>query len=184
MTILRATQKVLKLLPKAPAAPEAESTGALGDWYVNRIVLQQKPLLLCVSAQSLLSILAPANDVKAFPERLPELVRQRLLRMGIAEDLVTLEVAAMHPVHVGPTKDRSVLGTMVDFAKMLSFQVERDEPFPALAALEDFLGEVPCRCGGSFSNTIFPDVDTPKLLAAKWRPGALTYQRNFSQTRH
>ena len=63
MVVLRATQKVLKLLPE-PSGSAVTSTTALGDWYINRIVVDRHPLLLLVSSRSLLSVITPARDVK------------------------------------------------------------------------------------------------------------------------
>lgn len=61
MLVLRGTQKLLQLLP--PTADQSDlSDTALGDWYVNRIVIDRRPLLLCVSSKSLLSVIAPARD--------------------------------------------------------------------------------------------------------------------------
>jgi hypothetical protein len=73
---LRATQKVLRLLPATTADPDAPDT-ALGDWYVNRITCDRQPLLLLVSATSLLPLLAPAREVRSLPERLAQLVAAR-----------------------------------------------------------------------------------------------------------
>ena len=53
MVVLRATKKVLKLLPKA-SSMAVTSTTALGDWYINRIVVDRHPLLLLVSSSWLL----------------------------------------------------------------------------------------------------------------------------------
>lgn len=91
MVILRATQKVLRLLPQSGHDPGA-SDAALGDWYVNRIVIARQPLLLLVSEKSLLSVLSPARDVKGLPKRLPETVAARLRRLGIDETVVAAEM--------------------------------------------------------------------------------------------
>lgn len=73
MVVLIATQKVRRYLPKDSEEPD-ESDTALGDWYVNRIVVDRKPLLILVSSASLLSILTPARSVRTLPDRLRELV--------------------------------------------------------------------------------------------------------------
>ncbi len=87
MIVLRATQKVLRLLPQSGHSGGASDT-ALGDWYVNRIVIARQPLVLLVSEKSLLSILTPARDVKGLPERLPEAVAARLRRLGLDEAVI------------------------------------------------------------------------------------------------
>ena len=82
MVVLRATHKVLQLLPESADAAPA-STTALGDWYVNRIVVDRQPLLLLVSANSLLPAITTARDVKSLPKRLASVVGARLSRLGI-----------------------------------------------------------------------------------------------------
>ncbi len=141
MVVIRATRKVLRALPPSTAG-EIPSDSALGDWYVNRIVVDNQPLLLLVSSISLLAILARARDVRNLPLRLPAMVSERLLRLGIAGPLIDAEVASMHPVQIGPTRDRSVLGSLVDFAKATSFYLPiRDWDDVSLLEVEDRLAD-------------------------------------------
>ena len=100
-------------------------TTALGDWYVNRIVVDRRPLLILVSSTSLLSILAPARDVNGLPNRIAELVGARLRRAGISPELIEAEISAMSPVVLAPTVDRSVVGFMVELAFVVPYHVER-----------------------------------------------------------
>ena len=168
MVVLRATKKVLPRLPP-PHAGVAASDTALGDWYVNRLVVDRQPLLLLVSARSLLSILAPAREVRTLPNRLPALVATRLRRLGIAGSLIEAEVAAMDPVYVAVTQDRSVLGSMVDFAKAVPVHLPIGGwDLTTLPFVESRLAETPCRVCGRLEATIFPDRATPDLLAARW----------------
>lgn len=57
MVVLRATRKLLAILP-GTRPPPARSDTAPGDWYVNRLVVDRRPLLLLVSGSSLLPIRA------------------------------------------------------------------------------------------------------------------------------
>lgn len=168
MVTLRATQKVLKRLPPV-SADEALSDTALGDWYVNRLFVDRQPLLLLVSSRSLLAIIEPARNLRQLPERLPGLVEQRLKRLGVEGGLIELEVKAMHPVRVGPTRDRSVLGTLVDFAKTIPVYLPvNDWYLDDLCLVEMRLAETPCRVPGSRRGVIFPQDDAPRLLEATW----------------
>ena len=133
MVILRPTRKLYALLPPAPAAPGPSDT-ALGDWYVNRLVVDRQPLLLLVSATSLLPILVPARDVRGLPERLPGLVERRLQRYGLDGVVIGAEARVMRDVVVAPTVDRSVVGIMVDFAKAVSWYLEPGQWTDAMAA--------------------------------------------------
>ena len=120
MVILRPTKKLDALLPRAETFPVCNDT-ALGDWYVNRIVVDRQPLLLLVSSVSLLPMLLPARDIRGLPGRLGRLVAARLRRCGIDARAVDAEEQAMRPVVIGPTVDRSGLGIMVDFAKAVPY---------------------------------------------------------------
>lgn len=170
MVVIRATRKVLRSL--AESADEIDmSETALGDWYVNRVVVNRQPLLLFVSSKSLLPMLEPARNVKTVPERFPSLVAARLRRLNVDPDLVDFELIAMNMVRVARTRDRSVLGTMVDFAHALSYYLpvtgwdDRD-----LRLAEGQLARTPCRAGRAAHLVIFPDRDTPRLLEERWRP--------------
>ena len=96
MVILRPTRKLRALLPRAESVPPCSDT-ALGDWYVNRVVVDRQPLLLLVSSASLLPMLLPARDVRGLPARLGALVAARLRRCGIDAHTIDAEQQAMRP---------------------------------------------------------------------------------------
>jgi Domain of unknown function (DUF6933) len=168
VVLLRATQKILRSLP--PSVDDAAISGnALGDWYVNRIVIDRKPLLLIVSSKSLLSILAPARDLKALPDRLAMLVEKRLRRLGVSDDAVASEVEATVKVGVGRTVDRSVVGQMVDFAKAIPFYLPIngwDED--TLPEVEDKLAETPCRSSRTDAEAVWPREKAMELIGTSW----------------
>ena len=168
MVVLRPTRKLLHSLPLTPGPLPASDT-ALGDWYVNRLVVDHRPLLLLLSSQSLLAVITPARDVRALAIHLPGMIAARLKRLGVPERLVAAEISAMAPVVVAKTEDRSVLGTMVDFAKVIPFHLEvggwDDTTLPFV---ELRLGETPCRLARRFNEVIFPGEDSLKRLLARW----------------
>lgn len=169
MVVLRATQKVLRSLPQS-ATDSCSSDTALGDWYLNRIVVDRKPLLLMVSSMSLLAILEPARNLKSLPDRISPLVVDRLSRLGINRCLINLEAKAMATVRVGPTRDRSVTGTLVDFAKALPYYLPCDGWGDAdLRRAEEKFAETPCRCGRSNRETVWPARKTVSLLTECWQ---------------
>jgi hypothetical protein len=168
MVVLRATQKVLRLLPQQGHSPGASDT-ALGDWYINRIVVARQPLLLLVSERSLLSILTPARDVKGMTERLAETVAARLRRLGIDDAVVAAEIGAMSVVTVAKTADRSVTGQMVDFAKCLSYYLPKKAwSATDLQGAEDKLAKMPCRASRPFDEVIFPREAALRLFVSTW----------------
>jgi hypothetical protein len=168
MVILRPTRKLQRVLPVSRSVA-AESTTALGDWYVNRIVVDRRPLLILVSSTSLLSILAPARDVSSLPNRIADLVAARLRRHGVASELIDAEIDAMSPVVIAPTIDRSVVGFMVDFAVTVPYHLERgswDET--TLPFVEAKLARTPCHASHRRSEVLWPDRKAHELLAARW----------------
>ena len=168
MVVLRATRKLLTSLP-VTTPPQTRSDTALGDWYVNRLVVDRRPLLLLVSVSSLLPIVVPARDVRRLPDYLAGLVAARLTRLGIAPRTIALETRAMSPVTIGATVDRSVVGIMVDFAKCLPFYLDPGRcDDRMLPVVEDKLAETPCYAGRSSAHTVFPVVKAPEMLRAKW----------------
>jgi hypothetical protein len=159
---------VLKTLPESAGDTDSSDT-ALGDWYVNRIVVDRQPLLLLVSSESRLAMLTPARDVKNLPRRVGDMVAARLRRLGVDDKLVRAEVAAMDTARVGRTRDRSITGQMVDFAKATPCYLPADGwDDSTLRLAEDRLSETPCLAGRSFAETIFPDRTAARLLHERW----------------
>jgi hypothetical protein len=168
MVILRPTQKLKALLATRQPEPGSSDT-ALGDWYVNRLVLDRRPLLILVSSTSLLPLLVPARDVQGLPGRLSALVGQRLYRLGIDAATIDAELDAMRAVTVAPTADRSVVGTMVDFAFAVPYHLDPGAwSEKTLPETEDWLARTPCRSSRREELVIFPDKKAPELLYAKW----------------
>ena len=169
MVILRGTKKVLRYLPISPVAPESSDT-ALGDWYCTRLVVDRQPLLLFVSSVSLMAFLEPARNLKDLPERFPELVWRRLRYLPLPQYVIECEVKAMDKVYVRATLDRSIVGTMVEFAKSVPYYIPEgvwsSADFPMV---EHKLMRTPCRASKR-GRTIFPDRETPRVLLAKWAP--------------
>jgi hypothetical protein len=168
VVVLRATQKLRKALPLSATGAET-SEAALGDWYVNRIVVNRQPLLLLVSSKSRLPMLAPARNVKELPERLPEMIRDRISRLGLASSIVDAEVEASRLVLVGKTIDRSITGQMVDFAKAVPYYVpEAGWNDAALRMVEERLAETPCLASRPFDQVVFPDKAAARILTKAW----------------
>lgn len=168
---LRRTQKLASLLLETTDSPPAPDN-ALGDWYVNRVVVDRKPLLLLISSRALLPILLPAREVSRLPSRLGQVVAQRLRRLGMEGLLIDAEVRAMGQVHVSRTSDRAVVGIMVDFAKMLPYHLDQgrwDES--TLPFVEAQLAQNPCFSSRPGDQTVFPEPAAHTLITARWRTG-------------
>lgn len=171
MVVLRRTRKLAAVLPGTVVESDKSDT-ALGDWYVNRLVVDRRPLLLFISEKSLLPILTPARNVSALKETLPDIVTRRLRRLGVESVAIERERAAMATVNIGPTTNRSVVGIMVDFAKVIPFYFETaswdDSTLPFVEAK---LAETPCHAGKRDSQVIWPAKAAIALLLSPRRAG-------------
>jgi hypothetical protein len=97
------------------------------------------------------------------------LVADRLGRLGVAEALVEPELRAMDAVEIAPTEDRSVLGVMVDFAKLIPLYLEPngwDER--SLLEVEAKLAQSPCYASKRDEEVVWPERDAPALVMARW----------------
>jgi hypothetical protein len=171
MVVLRTTHKLAAALPTTALGDETSDT-ALGDWFVNRLVVDRRPLLLLLSEKSLLPILTPARNVSGLPEALPELVTHRLRRLGIDPAAIERERAAMSPVMTSRTNNRSVMGFMVDFAKTIPYYLEAGAwDDSTLLFVEAKLAETPCHAGKRLSEVIWPGRVATSLLSSSRRAG-------------
>ena len=172
MAYLRATKKVLSRLP-APTTPDEEPVeNALGDWFVNRVVIAGQPLLVVISSTSLLPIVTPANNVRGLPDRLWKLVFDRLVRLGVPDRLAQAELEAMEPMHVAPTNDRSVVGILTQFCLELPYRISAGSmDNEDLMMAEWKLGETPRNASRRPRSVIWPNEKAVELIWSRWAPG-------------
>ena len=168
MVIIRPTQKLRNVLPLTETV-DGESDTALGDWYVNRIVVDRQPLLLLISSKGLLPLVHPARDVRSLPKRLPTLVALALQRMDVPRAIVAAEVAAMSDAVVAPTRDRSILGILVDIGQTVPFHLDAGHwDDSTLPVVEARLAQTPWFAAKSRSEVIFARDEVPRLLIDRW----------------
>ena len=145
MVVFRCTQKLRKRLGSSTAvSPLPISDTILGDWYCNLVHFGRLQTILCVSAGTLLPVLIPAKDARAFPERLAAELGPLLLEIGVEATAVQEELNKMRAYAIGPTASRSILGSMNDFARMAEYQLIIQQPPWPLARVTRMLMEAPC----------------------------------------
>ena len=154
MMTLRCTQKLLERLSLSGNldAPETLSpTSMLGDWYATILFTRPSQLVLAVSEKSRLCLLLPARELSTLAPRFRTEVAELLRRIGASEEEVEREVQGMSPLTFASTKvlsdtgtsvNRSVLGSMNDFTRMVKFSLQRRE-WPLLD-LSEQMCETPC----------------------------------------
>lgn len=129
MVVLRCTQKLLAHLKRAGDAPPVGSTTRLGDWYGNILRIGHRQHLIFISARSRLPVLIPVKESRRLDVVFPDAVCEVLAAIGVNVTDIASERSQMSEIAFGPTRNRSVLGTLNDFAHMAkSVDKTRTEP--------------------------------------------------------
>jgi hypothetical protein len=160
---LRCTAKLLRRLRAAPVAEPVAPTTTLGDWYANLLYERGGQVVLFVNERSLLPVLVSARDGSTLLPRLREAAREVLTRLGAPAAAVEAEVAAMAEARIARTASRQVLGSMTDFAWMLT--ADRGEG-RSLIERSIHLAHAPCGPIGMRS----PEDVAPELLRGALPP--------------
>ncbi|WP_291980604.1 hypothetical protein [Luteitalea sp.] len=143
MVVLRCTQKLLARLKRAAVVPQGLSSTRLGDWYGNELRLGRQQLLLFVSGRTRLAVFVPARDTRQLPTVLADAVADRLAALGVPATLIEQEQQHMADVVFARTDNRSVVGTMNDYAFMARDIHARGEVPETLEELMDFFAGTP-----------------------------------------
>ena len=129
MVVLRCTQKLLARLKQAENLPAVESTTRLGDWYGNILQLGRRQHLLFISERSRLPVVIPIREGKQLASVFPAAVCDVLGNVGISAADIADERSRMSEIVFGRTRNRSLLGTLNDFAFMAQVgNARRPEP--------------------------------------------------------
>jgi len=121
LIVIRCTRKLLERV--GPPAPDPlPSTTVLGDWYAKPFGIAQRRYIVLVSARSRIVVLMPGRDVANLARNFPAALSAQLLRLGVPQDAAAREVDACRDAVVATTADRSLIGTLNDFAAMTKFQ--------------------------------------------------------------
>ena len=141
MLVLRCTRRLLERVGP-PAAVTAPSTTVLGDWYALPLAVGRRRLILLASERSRLPVVMPGRDAKHLARNLPPALGDVLVRLGVPAPTVQAELDAMHEHVIAVTDSRSVLGSLNDFAHLLTHWVNR-EPDIDLVEVSLRLSETP-----------------------------------------
>ena len=143
MVVLRCTQQLLVRLKRADVSPGEESTTRLGDWYGNILRIGRQQYVLFISEYSRLPIIIPIREARRLEETFPDAVCAALRAVGVAPDDIADERSRMSTIAFGKTRNRSLLGTLNDFAFMAHYgRGEQQEP-ESPEDLMRFLGRTP-----------------------------------------
>ncbi len=163
MILIRGTQRLLRRLGKQGIDLSA-STNALGDWYATLVYIGHLQLVLCTSANSLLSVVFEARQVGTrMAEQLCQGLERLLLDIDVSESRVRAELHEMRECRFGPTASRSILGSMNDFAIAIRYRFY-NQPNTALRQMTLELSGTPC---GGILGFGFPN-ERARMLLENW----------------
>jgi len=146
--VLRATKRLRDKIGGVPVTEADSPTTVLGDWYAN--ILPWRPqVAILVNAQTLLPILTPLAPAKGLPGRLADIISTQMSQMGVPQQFIEAERREMLDVRVGPTVDRSVVGSMGEFIAMADYRRDSEEP-DDLVEWSRRLAHTPCFRRGRF----------------------------------
>jgi hypothetical protein len=160
MVAIHCTKKLLARIG-APAADEVESTTRLGDWHAKPVAIGHQRLILLISERSRLPVLMWARDVKHLARNFPDALAAVLWGLGAPAAMINHEVEATRDAVIARTNDRSLLGTLNDFAFMLQWQFPDNSGLDLVAAALA-LAHTPVHAA---RKSFFPDQVTRELLA-------------------
>ena len=118
MVVLRCTQKLLVRLKQVGDLPSVESTTRLGDWYGNIFWIGRRQHLLFISERSRLPVVIPISEGKRLGTVFPDAVCEVLANLGVTAADIAEERSRMSELAFARTRNRSLLGTLNDFAFM------------------------------------------------------------------
>jgi hypothetical protein len=120
--IVRCTAKLLERLPASEPRCTA-STSRLGDWYATLIRIRRGHFVLAMARQALLPVVVAGRDIRTFPCRLADPVAAMLESYGVSAEAVAREREAMRDVLYARTDDRSNVGVLTEFQRLLAFDL-------------------------------------------------------------
>ena len=143
MVVLWCTRKLLARLKQVGTDPAGESATRLGDWYGNILRIGHRQMLIFISERSRIPVIIPIRETKRLATVFPDAVCDVLASVGVSAKDIAEERARMSEITFGPTRNRSMLGTLNDFAQMAKYtDAMRAEP-ESPEELMRFLAETP-----------------------------------------
>ncbi len=162
MFVVRATKKLLSRLGPATLGAGEESATLIGAWHATALSWRPQ-VALFVNDRTLLPVLTPLAPARTLLQRFPDTLADVLATHRVPGAVIAAELDHMHEHRLGPTANRSVVGSMTEFA-FLADTYRDSAAAPDLLALSMRLATVPC--GPLYSRHISPDRELTALLGS------------------
>ena len=142
MYTLRCTKKLLDRIGLPVESLLPSPTTILGDWYAT-VLFWRPQVALLVNERTLLPVLMPYAPAATLISRIPDEVASILDRHRLDQSVIARELSAMSEVSVAKTANRSIVGTMNEFAFLADvYRVHMESG--DLRALSMRLADTPC----------------------------------------
>lgn len=142
MFVVHGTRKLLDRL-KAPSASATEpSTTTMGDWYATTLPWRPQ-VALFVNERTLLPVLLPLAPAATLISRFPSVLEEMLDTYGLDAAFIEHEISEMDQHRLAPTSNRSLVGSMNEFAT-LAGHYRSSKGADDLLGISRWLSEVPC----------------------------------------
>lgn len=141
MLVLRCTRKLLERWGPAVSSPP-ESTTVLGDWYAKPFAVGRKRYTVMISGRSRIALVMPNRGLAEVMRRFPDELGALLLQLGARPDAAEREIEASREIVPALTNNRSLVGTLNEFASMASSAMS-DDPQITLGDLSLWLSRSP-----------------------------------------
>lgn len=116
MTALRCTARLLKAMRAMPDVAPHPPCNRLGEWTANLIRVSRIALVIAVSEPMRYGVVIDAAPYASVPERFAHALWHALLELGVPADVAAGEVESMRPFQVAASTNKSVLGTLNQYA--------------------------------------------------------------------
>jgi hypothetical protein len=142
MLVVHGTKKFLDRVGRLTASPDECSTTQLGSWYAN-ILFWRPQVALFVNEETLLPVLLPFAPAASLLDRFAPGLEEVLRAHGVSSSFIGAEMAEARECSLAKTNNRSVLGSMNEFAYLADVFRESAEVVD-LQALSLWLAETTC----------------------------------------
>ena len=143
MVVLRCTQKPLVRLKQTDKCAASRVHNATRRLVRQHLRIGRRQHLLFISERSRLPVVFPISEAKRLGKVFPDAVCERLAIVGVAAVDIAEERSHLSDLTFGRTRNRSLLGTLNDFAFMAqSGDARRTEP-ESPEELMRFLSQTP-----------------------------------------
>jgi hypothetical protein len=157
-----ATKKLLDRVKQPIVELGDVPSTVLGNWHAT--ALFWKPhVALFVNDRTLLPVFVALAPAATLAQRFPDQLGRVLEAIAVPIEFVLQELAAMSDVSYDKTRDRSVVGSMTEFAFMANWR-RKERGADDLVALSVHLAGTPC--GPLRSGHGFPDREVAAIVAA------------------